>query len=399
MNCRVALLVSLVFNVLLAGLCAWSLRGPAPARSGMLMSAAATNGTVNPRASEVPSSELPPSISPAVAFDWSQAVSINLTQYAANLKSIECPKEIVREIILAVVNEDFVRRRHAIFEPIHAGFWDLMTQPDQFKPSNVKDADRLSNELRAERDEQLEALLGPDWSSSADPPLHPLGYFQPAMKFLSEEKQRRWAEMDQTFNQRQQEILRATREDPVEQQALLQLSTKQRDETRRQLLTDSEFQEYQARTSERAAWAQNLPGVEATEAEYRELNQLRLTTPTNRPSLFDSQARALLGDDRFAALQRGQDPRFAEIAAMAQRCQLSKPVTEILYQQRVNAEAQAALVGSNATLSAGEQRMLLEEIHSETRRQLFNMLGPTAGEAYLRHHGNWLIAINTAKLP
>jgi hypothetical protein len=66
---------------------------------------------------------------------------------------------------------------------------------------------------------------------------------------------------------------------------------------------------------------------------------------------------------------------------------------ELLYQQRVSAEQQCAQVLSNPALSAEERRTLLLVIQSETRQQLFSALGETAGEAYLRRHGNWLEAM------
>ena len=85
---------------------------------------------------------------------------------------------------------------------------------------------------------------------------------------------------------------------------------------------------------------------------------------------------------------------FAEILALAGRCQLPANTVELLYQQRVSAEQQCAQVLSNPALSAEERRTLLLVIQSETRQQLFSALGETAGEAYLRHHGNWLEAMD-----
>jgi hypothetical protein len=332
------------------------------------------------------------------AFDWSQVASANLTQYVANLRTIECPKEIIREIILAVVNEDYTRRRHAIFQPVHERFWELMVQPDRLNENGFNTEDR-SKELRSERDDRLGAVLGKNWKQSDDSsPLRPYSN-HPALCFLPEEKRQRWAELDAVFLQRQQDIYQKTQGSRAEQKAQLEAMGKEQDEARRQLLTGAEFQEYKMRISPQAMLAQNLAGFEATEDEYRALNQLRAATSAKETNQFNAQARVLLGEERFANLQRAQDLRFTDLLALAQRCQIPMTTMEFLYQQRVNAEQQSALVRSNPSLSAEDRQAMLLAIQSETRQQLLAGLGPIAGEAYLRHHGNWLEVVNKGNKP
>jgi hypothetical protein len=399
MNRGFLLMASITLNVALAGVGIGLVKrpvsgGPASPLLNIITSRPALVGAA---AAVTPA---PPSVlSVPAAFDWSQVASTNLAQYAANLRAIECPKEIIREVILAVVNEDFVRRRHAIFEPIHARFWELMAQPEHFKQDGDDNTNDRSKQLRTERDHQLEAVLGGNWQRDAGASPLPVYDSQPSVSFLPEEKQRRWSELDENFNQRRQDIYRKTRGNADEQRAQLEAIAKERNEARRQLLTAEESQEYTTRTSAQAGWAQNLAGFEATEEEYRALDQLRATTPTNLMSQFNAQAQALLGEERFAVFQRGQDQRFAELLALAGRCQLPTNTVELLYQQRVSAEQQCAQVLSNPALSAEARRTLLLVIQSETRQQLFGALGETAGEAYLRHHGNWLEAMHKGNQP
>jgi hypothetical protein len=399
MSRRFLMMASMALNVALAGVGIGLVKRPVAGGppSPVLNIGASRPVRVGAAAEATPA---PPAVSSVpAAFDWSQVASTNLAQYAANLRAIECPKEIIREVILAVVNEDFARRRHAIFEPIHAQFWELMAQPEQFKQDDKENTDDRSKQLRTERDHQLEAALGAYWQRDAGPSPLPVYDSQPTLSFLPEEKQRRWSELDENFNLRQQDIYQKTRGNAAEQRAQLEAIAKERDEARRQLLTPGELQEYTTRTSPQAGWAQNLAGFEATEEEYRALNQLRATTPTNQMSQFNAQAQAHLGEGRFAVFQRGQDQRFAEILALAGRCQLPTNTVELLYQQRVSAEQQCAQVLSNPALSAEERRTLLLVIQSETRQQLFSALGETAGEAYLRHHGNWLNVMDKGNQP
>ena len=399
MNRRFLMMASMALNVALAGVGIGLVKRPVPGGPASPMLNIVSSPPVRVVAAAAVTPTPPVVLSVPAAFDWSQVASTNLAQYAANLRAIECPKEIIREVILAVVNEDFVRRRHAIFERIHGQFWELMAQPEHFKQDGDEDTDDRSKQLRTERDHELEAVLGADWQRDAGPSPLPVYDSQPTLSFLPEEKRRRWSELDENFNQRQQDIYQKTRGNAAEQRAQLEAIAKERDEARRQLLTPGELQEYATRTSPQAGWAQNLAGFDATEEEYRALNQLRATTPTNQMSQFNAQAQALLGEERFAVFQRGQDQRFAEFLALAGRCQLPTNTVELLYQQRVSAEQQCAQVLSNPALSAEERRTLLLVVQSETRQQLFSVLGEIAGEAYLRHQGNWLKAMDKGNQP
>jgi len=399
MNRRFLTMASITLNVVLAGVGIGLVKRPIPAGPASPLLNVITHPPARVESAAVAAPALAVIASVPAAFDWSQVASTNLSQYAANLSGIECPKEVIREVILSVVNEDFVRRRHAIFEPIHARFWELMAQPEHFKEDGDDNTNDRSKQLRTERDHQLEAALGANWERDAGPSSRLVYDPQPTLSFLPEEKQRRWSELDDNFNQRQQDICQKTRGNAVEQKAQLEGIAKQRDEARRQLLTPGEFQEYTTRTSSQAGWAQDLAGFDATEEEYRALNQLRATTPTNLMSQFNAQAQALLGEERFAVFRRGQDQRFGELLALAKRCQLPTNTVELLYQQRVTAEQQCAQVLANPARSAEEKRALLLMIHSETRQQLFSTLGETAAEAYLRHHGKWLEAMDKGNQP
>jgi hypothetical protein len=393
MNRRYFLLISLALNVGLSGFGIWLIKHHAPEDSVLPPVAELTNLPAPFEVAATSSSAPPVVVSVPAAFDWSQVFSTNLAQYAANLRAIECPNEIIREIILAVVNEDFVRRRHAVYELFHAQFWDLMVQPDDLKEQTGDEIERLSKELVKERSRQLEAVLGANWDRDAE--LSPLrdDDHVAALTFLPEEKQRRWLELDESYVQRQQDIQRKKGENAADQKAQFEALTSERDEARRQLLTAGEFQEYSERGASQAGWAQNLAGFEASEEEYRTLNQLRATTPTNQISQFTAQAQALLGEERFALLQRGQDPRFAEVLALAGRCQLPQVTAEFIYEERVNAEQQWALLRSDPALSADERRVRLAGIQQNSRQRLLHGLGQTVGEAYLRHHGDWLNAM------
>jgi hypothetical protein len=397
---RFLLLMSVGLNLALAGAGVWLLKRPLPATKVTSPPNTAIERQTRPEAPATPAAASPPAgvvVDAQTAFDWSQVASPNLTQYVGNLRAIECPKEVIREIIVAVVNEEYVRRRHALYEPMHARFWELMAQAGDFDDNIGRDLDRRNRELAEERSERLAAVLGTEWKEAADAPVRVNDYYRTMFSYLPAEKLQQLSQLDDSFNERQREIYRQTRANTPEQKAQLEALTREQDAARRQLLTAEEFEEYTARLSSRGSWAQHLAGFEATESEYRALNQLRAATPTNQVSQFNAQARELLGEERFASFQRGQDGRYAEVLGLAERCQLPGPIVEQLYQVRVAAEQQCSLVRSNTALAAGDRRALLAAVQTETRQQLMTTLGKTAGEAYIHHQGNWLETMGSLK--
>jgi hypothetical protein len=390
---RFLLVVSAALNVALAGVVLGLVKRPASVEAADSRPNPIARRAVPAPAGVVPAPEVPLVVRVEGTFDWSQVASTNLVQYAANLRALECPKQTLREVIVAVVNQNFARRRHAIYEPLHARFWELMVQPDDFKENGGNDIDERSKNLRTEREEALKAALGENWERDSEPPSSPVLAHEPVLSFLPLEKQRRWWELDDSFEQRRQSISQTTRGDPAAQKAQVAVLEKERDDARQQLLTPEEFQEYTLRNSPRADWAQNLAGFEASEEEYRTLNSLHAATPTNQMNQFNIQAQALLGEERFVSFQRGQDARFAELLAVAERCQLPTNTVELIYRQRVNAEQQCAVVRSNRALSADVRTALCAALQLDARQQVLTVLGQTMGEAYLRRHGNWVEAL------
>ena len=169
MNRGFLLMASMALNVALAGVGIGLVKRPVPGGPASRVLNIVTSRSVRVVAAVAVTPTPPVMLSVPAAFDWSQVASTNLAQYAANLREIECPKEIIREVILAVVNEDFVRRRHAIFERIHAQFWELMAQPEHFKQDGDENTEDRSKQLRTTRDHELEAALGTNWQLDAGP--------------------------------------------------------------------------------------------------------------------------------------------------------------------------------------------------------------------------------------
>jgi hypothetical protein len=390
--------LSLALNVVLACAGAWLCCRPgpvtmpdaAPGESAGETSENALLGTFRP----APAPGTPATVEARRAFDWSQLQSDDLQQYVTNLQAIACPKEAIREIITAMVNDEFVRQRHAAYAPYHARFWELVARSGQWDEDGKTELEERCRKLREERDERLAAALGTDQHPQANAREQWNDRYRATLNYLPQEKRQKLAELDGKFDTRRAEICQNMRAGSPEENAQLATLEQERDEARRQLLTSGELDEYTVRISGLGSWAQNLAGFEAAEGEYRALNQLRaLATNQLGQAQFNEQSRALLGEERFAVFQRAQDPRWSEVLGLAERCRVPPATIERIYQARVIAEQQWAATCANPALAPAERQALAGALRSETRRELMAALGPVAGEAYLRHDGSWVGAL------
>jgi hypothetical protein len=91
-------------------------------------------------------------------LSWSHVESPDYTTYIANLRSIGCPEQTIRDIIIADVNALYARRRATEIITPQQEWWRSEPDPEVVKLAATKLV-ALDNERRA----LLTKLLGPDW--------------------------------------------------------------------------------------------------------------------------------------------------------------------------------------------------------------------------------------------
>ena len=103
----------------------------------------------------------------------------------------------------------------------------------------------------------------------------------------------------------------------------------------------------------------------------------------------EAQTREVLGDDRYAALQRAIDHRYEPIYRVTQRLELPDATAAQAYDIRAQAEDAANRVRANESLATEERQMLLQVIGAETKQSLSATLGPKGLAAYEKIDGGW----------
>ena len=277
---------SLLLNAILAAAIILSLRKTPPVAQAPVAAAPASS-MISPS----PPVTTPPS--PGLPFQWSQIASPDLKIYRDNLRAIGCPELTVREIIRAVINENFRTRRRDILASFQDHYWDIVLRGELVRRQWLPRTEwgQALESLKAERQELIADVLGRDSLITEAERQTQRTELEQRRSWLSPEKREKLIELEEQHQQRLVEWaetlgLRVNGMPTQEDEDRLENWQQEFEESETQLLTPEELAELQLRESDVANWAASLPGFNPTEDEWRSLTQLRsqFEAPQNAPA-------------------------------------------------------------------------------------------------------------------
>jgi hypothetical protein len=318
-----------------------------------------------------------------VRLDWAGLESTDYLEYIENLRSVACPEETIRDIIIADINKLYAERwRESQPPPQSWKYW---------RPSlkgNGKDpiTGQIRLELESERAALIQKLLGVnfraamskyDWNASSRRD-DGLVFLAPGKRSWVEE----WGKRSKLEVRQLVEQLKTSNEPKETRAAFLRDLEMRQQQDLAKALTPGELTEYQVRHSGLAdQLRKTLSRVEISETEFRQLFTLlgsrpdamlsasRLKgaeSPLNDPFLAP-RLQELLGMERYAGFQdavlprvkgggREGDPALSEELAAA---------TMILKQI---ADAEIAKIAADPRLSTEDRAAQIKQIQKERKR-------------------------------
>ena len=327
MRWRVLLILSLAANVVLAvALVRYSRRAPLSASAAPLEE---TNPVVKTNV-----------VLRRQFISWSHVESPDYATYIANLRSIGCPEQTIRDIIIADVNALYAKRRATEILTPSQEWWRSEPSPEVVKLA----ADKYIA-LDKERRALLVKLLGPDWEggdlAGLPRPTRPsIALDGPVLGTLSAEARESVASISADAQDRMQAYIQQMHDagkdpDPAE-------LARMRQDVRNQLaavLTPNQLEEYLLRYSQTANDLRTQLGklkfFNATPDEFRNMfraddafnQQIQMLgtgtdpiTVAQRNSLEQQRDNAIklaIGPARFLQYQKLQDPLYQQAMATA----------------------------------------------------------------------------------
>ena len=378
---------SLLLNAILAAAMVLSFKktaSPAPAAPVAAVPAFSPIPS-SPPAESSPSAGLP--------FQWNRIASDNLKIYRDNLRAIGCPELTVREIIRAVINENFGTRRRDILDSFQDKYWDRVLRGEQVRRQWLPRTEwgLALTSLAAERQQQISDVLGPDALTAGTGRQAQPADWEQKLSWLPPEQRAQLVALEEKYQQQLAEWAATLGSRPdgaptAEDEDARQKLQQKFEDAEQQLLTPSELAELHLRESDVANWAASLPGFNPTEDEWRSLTQLRSQWEASQnaladPDLTDAQRAAqqnelqsnfvnsvqtALDPNRFAQYQLANNDQYQALHNVTRRYGLPDSVAAQGLNAQQTAQAAADQVRANSNLSPQDQQAALNAIQQQT---------------------------------
>jgi len=341
---------------------------------------------------------------PATVVPWRLIASADYRQYIANLRAVNCPEWLIRDIIVADIDDLY--RQKSRTDPVYFAPWQGADQRRQA----ARGRSLKLNALRQEKRALVKSLLGYEWGNYSEEVWNQDLLASLTLGFLSDDKVSQVLFLKDQYAEAAQNV----REDANfilidEDRARLQAIYEGLEMDLSRLLGASELDELHLRVQQGFLVANDIhfDGVAISQEELREL--IRLSKPfkdlarsefvpdhplseaaqMDEKMGFETQVKNLLGQQRFADYQRAQNFDFRETFAFSQQNNLPQTAAIAVYDSRRNAEQQSDEIQKDGSLTADERAAALVVLKAATVNTISSVLGGNY-QSYLSGSGHWL---------
>jgi hypothetical protein len=345
------------------------------------------------------------------SLSWQQLESEDYRMYIQRLRAIGCPEQTIRDIIIADVDKTLAPRMQSIV-PYRSDLKYWQPEAEELAYSyDQREWLRKQREVDFQKREVIRELLGVDLVGERLKQQGKEDYYGRRLGFLAEDKRGQVRTViekysDQELALREKEWEEGETLSPDDRAKLARLRQDRQAELAK-LLTPAEQQNYDlwlGFTANKVREA--LYGMDATEDEFLKIYRLRKSfddqwnpeeLDLNDPAMrarweqanhdLSAQIEQQLGEDRYALYERGQDPDFRALNAVAARYKLpARTVADAYAYKKIAVEARESVTG-NTSLSQEQKEAALKAMSEETEKTIKETLGEKAYN-YLRLHGH-----------
>jgi hypothetical protein len=329
---------------------------------------------------------LAPTTNASPPFSWNQIESADYRQYIANLRAVGCPEQVIRDIVMADLNQAFATRFAEIWKPEVREYWQK-SKREQLSPEQEKQLMALDKEKSAVVQELLGVRLeGQQWINTVF--LQVYGNEQNLL-FLPADKREAalQALADGEFEKKADELRVRRGYSNIADQKLHQEAQR----LLARVLTTAELEEFRLRASPAANGLRSeLQYFNCTPEEFRQLMDARESaTDKNFGDLADrtaatDQVRKLLGDERAKEFERVSDMFYINARRAAEEQGVALELVDQAWQITRDTRAAANLVAKDSNLSAADRTSRLQALQQQAEARLNELLGPKAAFGVIR---------------
>jgi hypothetical protein len=333
---------------------------------------------------------------------WPKLESKDMKELVARLRDSGFPPAMVRAVLMAQMEEEYVaRRRAALPNADSAPFWKNATLDPQ--------TELALRQLSAERQKRMRELLGTEGEN-----LDPFNRVRQnrQLSHLPPEKADQVRQLFSEFQDMRNDVYTnfvGGMLGPAEREKMSAIEKRQ-NEAIAKVLTPQEFEEFELRGSNTANRIRSqLVAFDATEEEFRTMYRLQkpyddqfgpMYAPPSpeeqrkRSELqrqINEQIKTALGPVRAAEYERATNYEFQRTTQLAARLQLPPEAPAQVWALQQDVQKRARDLHTDQGLTAQQRNEQLIAIHNEATAKLTPILGGSRGmEAYKLNGGSWL---------
>ncbi|MCI0745317.1 MAG: hypothetical protein L0Y58_07920 [Verrucomicrobia subdivision 3 bacterium] len=347
-------------------------------------------------------------------FRWRQLESENYRTYIERLRSIGCPEQTIRDIIIADLDKLTAARIEALQgRRADLQFWHS-EEEELANDRDAREIARKQREIDQEKRAVIEELLGIDLVRERLRLKGEQDYYERRLGFLPEERRKELRKVLERYDELEQHIWEKDWDEGdalgVQDHAELRRLRNQRQAEVAALLTPAEREQYELWMSETAnAVRYGTYGMDISKEEFLAIYNLRKQFDEEwagrDPALMDESTRQnwqgawqhmqnelehQLGPQRFAEYVRGQDNEFHQLSATVTRFKLPSGTAQKVYEVKRALDDVRETV-ANSTLTTEQRRAALKAMQEESERTVRQLLGQKAYSYYVRRgDASWL---------
>ncbi len=343
-----------------------------------------------------------PSLEPAVqAITWESVESGDYLTYIANLRSIGCPEETIRDIITADVNKLYEQRWKEIKRENGGDKFEYWKSNAMFGGMN-SDLRKKYKEMDEERRGTLRSLLGTNVPRKITDMVAMYNPFESMLSFLPQSKQDAIMEIQQQMSERMMEAAEdGDNLDGSDWQAI----QKEQEAELAKLLSEDELLEYNLRMSNSANMLRSeLGGFDVSEDEFRDMFALRKEFDDEYGTFGPAEGQdpqewhkqrtegekdlkaayeEVLGEDRYREYGHEQTLRGSSLRNVAKEFDIPREDIYDVFDATDAAQEAAQVIRSNQNLDEAQRQAALDSIRLETEAQLNRLIGKEATQSYI----------------
>ena len=339
---------------------------------------------------------------------WAQLESEDYKTYIARLRSIGCPEQTIRDIIIADLDKLLAPEIAAASGRRKVLKYWYPEEAEMLNDVNPHETFQKEREIDKRKREIVRELVGVDLQRERMKATGHEDYYERRLSFLSEDRRSQVRDVLEKFDEAEQKLRAKEAQGDgalsAMDRAQLRILREQRSSEVAQLLTPQEKAQFDLWLSPTANAVRHATyGMNATEQEFQTIYQARKTyeevwglrdpdlmDPANRAQMeqakaaMDGKILEGLGEQRYAEYQRGQDDDFHLLSALVTRFKLPREKAAEAYSYKAVTMNYRSQVLADPTLSLEQKKEAMAAITTETKSALQATLGPKAYNHYLR---------------